>query len=208
MRRLSGLAITTALVLGLVAAPAMAVVQQPVGTRLNLFLVNQAFPASTAFHIRDGFLLRPGTDATGKFTFALDVDGAARSPDFKQNSTTSTGDLVRLWVFNIPAGMTGTHYLWTPPGSSAPKDVRTTPGCSAVAVTPLPRNRPDSSWVNGMLAAFDDDGRAGLGEPTGDPGATPPDAPGHDGDASRQISARPRSSSIRPRRMRSCGSRS
>ena len=41
--------------------------------------------------------------------------------------------------------MNGTSYLWTPPGSSAPKDVRTTPGCSALAVTPLPRNRPDSS---------------------------------------------------------------
>jgi hypothetical protein len=54
---------------------------------------------------------------------------------------------------------------------------RVSPGCSALAVTPLPRNRPDSSWVNEMLASFDDDGRAGLGEPTGDPGATPPDAP-------------------------------
>jgi hypothetical protein len=31
--------------------------------------------------------------------------------------------------------MKGTNRRWTPAGSSAPNDVRTTPGCSALAVT-------------------------------------------------------------------------
>ena len=34
--------------------------------------------------------------------------------------------------------MNGVNSRWTPRGSSAPKEVRTTPGCSALAVTAVP----------------------------------------------------------------------
>jgi hypothetical protein len=39
--------------------------------------------------------------------------------------------------------------------SSAPKLVPTTPGCSTVAVTPVPSRRRASSWVNITLASLD-----------------------------------------------------
>jgi len=44
---------------------------------------------------------------------------------------------------------------WNPAVSSAPKEVRTTPGCSALAVTDVPRSRLANSWVNMTLASFD-----------------------------------------------------
>ena len=39
----------------------------------------------------------------------------------------------------------GTNSRWTAPGSSAPKDVRTRPGCSALAVTAVPSSLRASS---------------------------------------------------------------
>jgi hypothetical protein len=41
--------------------------------------------------------------------------------------------------------MNGVMTRWIRPGSSAPKPLRTIPGCSTVAVTPVPRSRRASS---------------------------------------------------------------
>ena len=112
MRRVPlALVLSSVLLLGLATAPVAAVTKQPVGSRINLFSGNQTFAASTAFHIDDGwgFIDTSTVDAIGKYSFALDVDGSPRSADFIQRSQTSAFELLELWFFNFPGGLTGTH---------------------------------------------------------------------------------------------------
>jgi hypothetical protein len=128
MRRLSiPILLSAAFLVAAAVVPVAAVSKQPTGNRINLFAGDQqSYPASTAFHIRDGWLfLDPTTiDAIGKYTFTLDVDGTPRTPDFKTSETGSDGSLLKLWWFNFPAGMTGTHafvgHFLGPCGSSYP----------------------------------------------------------------------------------------
>jgi hypothetical protein len=125
--RRSSLAIALSVgLLVILVAPVAAATKQPTGNRINLFLGNQSYPASTAFHVKDGWLfLDPTTiDAIGKYSFTLDVDGSPRSADFKTSEESTDGSLAKLWYFNFAAGMTGTHtftgHFWGPCGASFP----------------------------------------------------------------------------------------
>jgi hypothetical protein len=89
-------------------APVAATARQPTGDRLSLFLGDQSFPASTAFHIKHGHGLDIGTPSLGLYSFTLDVDGSPRAFDFKTTEI-ADGFVAKLWYFNFPAGMTGTH---------------------------------------------------------------------------------------------------
>jgi hypothetical protein len=112
MRRLSiPILLSAAFLVAAAVVPVGAASKQPTGNRINLFGGDQSYPASTAFHIRDGWLFPDPTtvDAVGKYTFTLDVDGTPRAPDFKTSETLNDGSLFKLWWFNFPTGMTGTH---------------------------------------------------------------------------------------------------
>jgi hypothetical protein len=127
VRRLSiAIALSSVLLLAISAAPAAGAVKQPTGSRINLFLGNQSYAASTAFHIRDGWLFPDPTtvDAIGRYSFTLDVDGASRAADFRTSETLPDGSLAKLWWFNFPSGMTGAHtfvgHFLGPCGAAAP----------------------------------------------------------------------------------------
>lgn len=109
MRRLSLAMITSMALLIVVAAPVAASVKQPTGPRVNLFLGNQSFPASTAFHIYDGFALLGTEPAIGRYSVTLTMDGTSRPFDFKTTQENPDGSLIKTWYFNFPAGMTGAH---------------------------------------------------------------------------------------------------
>jgi hypothetical protein len=111
MRRLPfALALATTLLLGLTAAPSVAAHRnQVVGDRLNLLDGDQAFPASTPFHINHGFVFGPG-DKVGLANFVLDMDGTNLTADFVRWSPVSEGFTVsEFWYYNFPAGLTGDH---------------------------------------------------------------------------------------------------
>lgn len=98
-------------------APASA--PEPVGDRINVSAgVPTTHTSGEPFHVRHGW----GIGATsppnqaGLFGFELDVDGIPRAPDAVLRSTdlapATAFDhplLSRTWIFNFPAGMTGTH---------------------------------------------------------------------------------------------------
>jgi len=109
VRRLSMAILMSTAVLLMLVAPVAATSRQPTGPRVNLFLGNQSFPASTAFHIYDGFALLGTEPAIGKYSVTLTVDGSPRAFDFKTSQELADGSLIKLWYFNFPAGMTGTH---------------------------------------------------------------------------------------------------
>ena len=111
MRRFSlCVLLSSAFLVTLAVGPVGATNQQPTGNRINLFLGDQSYPASTPFHIKHGFLLNPTTDdAIGRYTFTLEVDGAARAADFRTTGTLPDGSVEKWWYFNFPNGMTGTH---------------------------------------------------------------------------------------------------
>jgi hypothetical protein len=109
VRRLSMVILASMALLLVVAAPAGAAVRQPTGPRINLFFGNQSFNASTPFHIYDGFALLGTEPAIGRYSVTLTVDGAPRAYTFKTSQENPDGSLIKLWYFNFPAGMTGTH---------------------------------------------------------------------------------------------------
>jgi hypothetical protein len=111
MRRLPiALAMATALLLGLTAAPSMAAPKEPVGDRVDLRDGNQSFPASTPFHIDHGFAFASTDHAVGLNTFVLDMDGSVLTADFVRWSYIGDGLTVsELWYYNFPSGLTGTH---------------------------------------------------------------------------------------------------
>ncbi len=84
---------------------------EPVGEQIRVRDTTIEFPAGTAFNIRHGWL-QPSTDeAIGVFDFKLDLDGFPQ-PESYMGFSASSGDpdmLTRLWVYNFPAGMEGTH---------------------------------------------------------------------------------------------------
>lgn len=84
---------------------------EPVGVRLGLWNSTLEVTAGTPFNIRHGWVQTSDDGAIGIFDFTLEVDGVLRSEDFKLFSE-EIGDpdiLTRLWVYNFPDGMTGTH---------------------------------------------------------------------------------------------------
>jgi hypothetical protein len=100
------------LVIGVAALPAAATTQQPVGPPINVLTgTPTTFPAKAPFHIEHGWGLDSSDDAVGKLSFALEVDDTYRAEDFVlRNVITGKPDVLsRIWVFNFPSGMTGTH---------------------------------------------------------------------------------------------------
>ena len=84
---------------------------EPVGDRIGLWSSTLEFTAGIPFNIRHGWLQTSDDGAIGIFDFSLEVDGALRNEDFKLFSE-EVGEpdiLTRLWVYNFPSGMSGTH---------------------------------------------------------------------------------------------------
>lgn len=115
--------------------PAAANPNTPIGDRIIVWNTSIIFAENTPFHIWHGWV-QPSTDeAIGIFDFELDVDGVRIQEDFKMFSATS-GDpdtLWRLWVYNFPDGMTGTHTFtghWYAPCQYAVDNLGYTGACS------------------------------------------------------------------------------
>jgi hypothetical protein len=112
MRRLPiAHALATTLLLSLSAAPSMAAPRnQAVGDRIDLRDGDQAFPASTPFHIDHGFVFATGDKTIGLDNLVLDMDGTELTADFVLWSPVGDGFTVNeLWYYNFPAGLTGVH---------------------------------------------------------------------------------------------------
>jgi len=112
MRRVPiALALVTILMLGLVAAPVVAAVDQAVGERLDLRLGDQSFPAGEPFHIDHGYGHEAGDRQVGLSDFSLDMDGTVLTADFIVRAPAIEQGLTfsQLWFYNFPSGLTGTH---------------------------------------------------------------------------------------------------
>ena len=112
MKKLA-LFVTVLLVTALLAVttPAAADRDAPVGTKIRVRNASMEFPAGAPFNFQHGWIQPSTDDAIGVFSFALDVDGVPQKETFKWFYAES-GDpdmLTRLWVYNFPDGMTGTH---------------------------------------------------------------------------------------------------
>jgi hypothetical protein len=94
------------------AAPAGAAGPEPIGDRINIYVGGspQTFSAGAPFHIRHGWQPDPTAGLPiGLFSFELEMDGQAVDADFVLTYRDDEGRLVRQWVHNFPAGMTGVH---------------------------------------------------------------------------------------------------
>jgi len=127
MRRIPvALALAMALILGSTATAAIgAGKNQPAGGRLDIRLGDQNYAASTAFHIYHGFGFEVdvANNAIGRYGFTLDMDGAPRAADFFLISKEPGFQLVKLWYFNFPGGLTDSHtfvgHWWQPCDNAA-----------------------------------------------------------------------------------------
>ena len=68
----------------------------------------KTYPANTAFHIWHGFIFESGDGGRGRFEFQLEVDGVPATADFVDLEILDPG-LSKVWVFNFPDGLSGTH---------------------------------------------------------------------------------------------------
>jgi hypothetical protein len=88
---------------------------QELGARIGVFGgATQTFPAGQPFHFSHGWQVKPDTDGPlGLWAFSLTLDGVQMSPDFieeRQIDDPVFGHLIhRVYVFNFPNGLTGTH---------------------------------------------------------------------------------------------------
>ncbi len=90
-----------------------------VGDRI-LIRFDRTFPAGQPFHIAHGWWNPTNIPGVGLFKFSLDVDGSPVSEDFIERSAISgdPDELLWVWVYNFPTGMTGSHSFtghWTGP---------------------------------------------------------------------------------------------
>jgi hypothetical protein len=106
--RLTVAAITIVLLLTSVGG-AVAASKERVGERISLFAPPDTFPAGTAFHLWHGFVFEDFDRGYGRYQFRLDVDGVERAADFFEMDVFDRGTISKVWVFNFPAGLTGTH---------------------------------------------------------------------------------------------------
>lgn len=106
------------LILGLIAVllmavPASAKSKEPVGVQINLLTGSPtSVPAGDAFHLSHGWsVLIPDEGPVGAYNFRLEVDGVPVEADFalRESSRGRPTTVTVRWVFNFPAGMTGTH---------------------------------------------------------------------------------------------------
>jgi hypothetical protein len=88
---------------------------QEAGARIGIFGgATQSFPAGQPFHFSHGWLVKPDTDGPlGLWSVSLTLDGVQLHPDFieeRQIDDPVFGHLIhRVYVFNFPNGLTGTH---------------------------------------------------------------------------------------------------
>jgi len=107
--RLAVAAVTIALLLASVTSAA-AVGRERVGDRISLFEPPTTYPADTAFHLWHGFIFEQGVDrGYGRFEFQLEVDGVSTAADFTEVTVLDPAVISRVWVFNFPDGLSGTH---------------------------------------------------------------------------------------------------
>jgi hypothetical protein len=97
----------------LVAAPLAAEAPSEVGERINvLFGTPDTFPAGEPFHIWHGWDFPVEDWPPGHFDFQLEMDGVVQSEDhFFVFPILWQGSMwqLRVWLYNFPDGMTGTH---------------------------------------------------------------------------------------------------
>jgi hypothetical protein len=114
--------LTIALLLTAVGGAAAAS-KDRLGDRISLLAPPATYPADTAFHIWHGFVFQQGDVGYGRYRFELDVDGVERVADFFDVSEFDRGTVAKVWTFNFPAGLSGTHtfdgYWITPSGTSS-----------------------------------------------------------------------------------------
>lgn len=86
-----------------------------VGARIGIFGgATQSFPAGQPFHFSHGFVTTPGSNGSiGLWRFTLTLDGVEVKPSFidlrETNDPVSGHLLHRVYVFNFPDGLIGTH---------------------------------------------------------------------------------------------------
>lgn len=113
MKKVSSV-VTVFLVVALLAMTSPVVVTAaggPVGEKIRVRDASIEFAAGAPFYILHGWIQTSEDGAIGVFDFQLEVDGVLLREDFKTFSVAS-GDpdlLTRVWGFNFPSGMTGTH---------------------------------------------------------------------------------------------------
>ena len=90
------------------AIPALGAAREPTGNRIFMFQGDQEYPAGTAFHMLAGWLNERGTQAIGRYSVSIEVDGASVPATYRMNVTNADA-IGTAWVWNFPAGMTGTH---------------------------------------------------------------------------------------------------
>jgi hypothetical protein len=116
MKRLS-IALAAIFVVALIALPGAGMAQQvtTTGPAFNIFTGHPTdYAAGASFHFLLGWDRIPPetTDAIGKFSWSLDVDGVQRGPDFHVYgpSPLDPATLARAWVWNFPNGLpAGVH---------------------------------------------------------------------------------------------------
>lgn len=93
------------------ATPASAAQKVRVGTHISLLTGPTTFTAGAPFHFVHGWGTDASVDGIGIYDFEFEVDGTLREEDFVERSVMSGNPdlLFRLWVYNFPNGMTGTH---------------------------------------------------------------------------------------------------
>jgi hypothetical protein len=114
-----------------VSVPASAGRPEPIGEKISLWSDESiSFPAGEPFHISHGHILDP-TDGypIGTYSFEVEVDGRPAVADFVLTEYLPASDypLYRLWVYNFPDGMSGTHTFtgrWFAPCEAAVNEGR------------------------------------------------------------------------------------
>lgn len=117
--RMAVAAVTIMLLLTSVGGAAAAN-RERVGDRISLFDPPATYPAATAFHIWHGFSFERDVDrGYGRYEFQLEVDGVTVAADFFDVDVSDRGTVSKVWVFNFPDGLSGTHDFtghWITPG--------------------------------------------------------------------------------------------
>lgn len=99
------------LALMIVAAPVSAGGKERVGNPILVWGYPQSYPAGQPFHIAHGWgFLLPDDVPLGRYMFLLDMDGTYLAWDFVDRRASGGGsNPMWKWVYNFPAGKTGTH---------------------------------------------------------------------------------------------------
>ena len=99
------------LVFALVSPAVASEMHTPVGENIPQRQGYRVFPSNEPFNIQNGWIQTSEDGAIGNFDFRLEVDGVFVDNFYRDFSAVS-GDpdtLYRIWVYNFPEGMTGTH---------------------------------------------------------------------------------------------------